>query len=647
MARTEYTITNNTLISGNTPIASGAITTLIGEAALVSPAGGTVTYLWEQSTNGTSWSNAYGTNSGQNYTTPELTETTYYRRKVTVTDGYGDVTTSTTSAITVDVVFSVTTPASQTNQCMNTELSLSTTIKGGTANYTLTLQKYSVVNATTGGAWGDVATISGLTSAGAKTLTLTTVSASAEKWNYRIKCTDAGAVTIYSSVFSITTKSVSGLYRDDSGSPYLWLASSAYFDNGEIYYRYLPAGVRGGLSFASTFEVFTDKACTTPATNLGYAALTNGLDQKYSLFNGGTTEADRTQVLYIRDAVTTSDGCGFHPRITAVKLVKSATIGASPYTSGKPAICAFDNQAKPEGMRLATAASNSVYETEGPDDSGLASGVHRRTALTFRYSTTSSARALAVSRDPRIYTCGTPWYSCVSRGVSRVSLLKGRFDTPCNSGANGQVLDPTGYCYFVPGTCLSSSATPEYHWDLVPGAEQWDKNNHLPVVNAAHDNLWNILFAGTSDASSTLYMGTRQNYCDAGSSNFSALGWANDRGSSYATSTSLDFVLNRSKPLTIPVANKTISAGSYVLTVNVSGGSAPYQEIQAQYWSTAGSASGTATNHGTLLTNQAAGSKSLTLTNPGSSGQTYYWRIRVKDSAGNTSYSDNFYIKVN
>jgi hypothetical protein len=96
-----YAISNNTLTSGSTTIASGTVITLSGNTASSSPAGGTVTYLWEESADGTVWKNASIPNNGQNYTTPSLSVKTYYRRIASVT-GCATVT-DTTAAITVDI----------------------------------------------------------------------------------------------------------------------------------------------------------------------------------------------------------------------------------------------------------------------------------------------------------------------------------------------------------------------------------------------------------------------------------------------------------------------------------------------------------------------------------------------------------------
>lgn len=77
-----YTITVHTIIgantiTGGTVICSGSSTILNGSDLSANANG---TYLWQASTNGTTWVNAAGTNNEKDYTTGNLTTTTYFRR---------------------------------------------------------------------------------------------------------------------------------------------------------------------------------------------------------------------------------------------------------------------------------------------------------------------------------------------------------------------------------------------------------------------------------------------------------------------------------------------------------------------------------------------------------------------------------------
>src|SRR5690606_7827074 len=65
------------------------------------PVGGvTYTYLWQQSSNGTTWTTATGTSNGPTYDPPALTTTTHYRYTVDpTTPDCGVVTASTNTYV--------------------------------------------------------------------------------------------------------------------------------------------------------------------------------------------------------------------------------------------------------------------------------------------------------------------------------------------------------------------------------------------------------------------------------------------------------------------------------------------------------------------------------------------------------------------
>ena len=83
------TISSGTTYTFNLAAASGGV--------------GTTTYQWEQSTNNSTWTNAIGTSTNANYTTPALTTDTYYRRKATNTCG-GTIT-SASALVTTSPIF--------------------------------------------------------------------------------------------------------------------------------------------------------------------------------------------------------------------------------------------------------------------------------------------------------------------------------------------------------------------------------------------------------------------------------------------------------------------------------------------------------------------------------------------------------------
>ncbi len=93
-ASDDVAVTVNPVISNNTVLSAQSICTGTTPAALTgsTPTGGdgTYAYLWESSTDNTTFGSASGTNNGSNYTPGALTQTTWYRRTVT-SDGCSDI----------------------------------------------------------------------------------------------------------------------------------------------------------------------------------------------------------------------------------------------------------------------------------------------------------------------------------------------------------------------------------------------------------------------------------------------------------------------------------------------------------------------------------------------------------------------------
>ena len=73
---------NQTICSGSTPARLTSEADAKCSDGVISE---TITYLWQQSTNGTSWSTATGTNNQATYQPPTLTATRHYRRRATST----------------------------------------------------------------------------------------------------------------------------------------------------------------------------------------------------------------------------------------------------------------------------------------------------------------------------------------------------------------------------------------------------------------------------------------------------------------------------------------------------------------------------------------------------------------------------------
>ena len=74
---------------------------------------GTITYNWQQSSDNSSWTDAAGTRDGQNYTTPSLSSSMYYRRQATAAT-YGGTISSASALVTVAPVLTQGNPSAAT-----------------------------------------------------------------------------------------------------------------------------------------------------------------------------------------------------------------------------------------------------------------------------------------------------------------------------------------------------------------------------------------------------------------------------------------------------------------------------------------------------------------------------------------------------
>ncbi|MBK8372338.1 MAG: hypothetical protein IPL20_13460 [Saprospiraceae bacterium] len=84
-------------VTGNQTICNGGTATL---TATVSGGTGTITYIWQSSPDGSTWTNISGATSSS-YTTPALSSTTHYRVNVTRSGSNCGSVNSTASVVTV------------------------------------------------------------------------------------------------------------------------------------------------------------------------------------------------------------------------------------------------------------------------------------------------------------------------------------------------------------------------------------------------------------------------------------------------------------------------------------------------------------------------------------------------------------------
>ncbi len=110
-------ITNNTVSASQTICSGTAPFALSGSLPVGS---GPCIYTWEKSLDNASWVNAAGTVTNQNYSSPSLTVSTYFRRKVTVIGQCANVNNSTSILISVDSSPTVSNAGSAQSVCSST-----------------------------------------------------------------------------------------------------------------------------------------------------------------------------------------------------------------------------------------------------------------------------------------------------------------------------------------------------------------------------------------------------------------------------------------------------------------------------------------------------------------------------------------------
>lgn len=132
---------NGGTIASTQTICSGSSVTLTNSASASGGFGsGGFTYQWQQSTNGSTWTNISGA-TGTSYTTPALTSTRYYRRRAT--DCKGTVGTSNVVTITINPPPSGSAGGGAISTCVSSVGSTITFSAGSASNYSSVSWTYS------------------------------------------------------------------------------------------------------------------------------------------------------------------------------------------------------------------------------------------------------------------------------------------------------------------------------------------------------------------------------------------------------------------------------------------------------------------------------------------------------------------------
>ena len=200
-------VTVQSVITAGTIAANQTICANTAAAPITSTAngtgGGTLSYIWESSTNGTSWTVISGANLAT-YSPGVLTQTTHYRRTTVSTIGSATCqsTTTTPVVITVGTASTITTqPVSQNVRALS-NVTMVVAATGGSGTRQIQWQ----ISTDNGGNWTNIVEDIVYTGANTNTLTITAVNQAMEGYKYRVLITqsDNGCNAVVSNVANLT-----------------------------------------------------------------------------------------------------------------------------------------------------------------------------------------------------------------------------------------------------------------------------------------------------------------------------------------------------------------------------------------------------------------------------------------------------------
>ncbi len=388
--------TVNPVISGNTSgsavsICSGATTTLTG--GTVSGGNSSYTYLWESSSNNSTWANAAGTYTGTTYTTAALSSATYFRRTVT-SGSCSDVAAS--ILVSINALPTAVTVSTAGTYCTSTTL----TASGGSGG-TIYWQGTTNGGTSTSGVSG--VTSPSITSTGTY---YANAQSSAGCWGTQ----GSAAVTINTAVLISAHPSLSAQSQCQSGTAFTALTVTA-----------------SGTSLTYQWQQSTDGSTGWTSVTAG----TGGTTNSYTPSNASVG------TLYFRCVVSGASPCSSANSNSSAAI----TVNASPTISSQPSNSSI-LQGNSTTFSVGTSASSPTYQWQYSADgsTGWASVANATpsgftysgsTGLTLTVSTSSSAPAVV------------DYYRCVVTSNG------------CSTNSSNGTLTLTGYC--TPSSTSSST----------------------------------------------------------------------------------------------------------------------------------------------------------------------------------------------
>ena len=520
-------IGSNQTICNNTAPAQLTSTT-----AGTAPGGGTISYRWESSANGTSgWTTISGAN-GATYQPPVLTATTYYRRTTIVTNGGKSCESVPTSNVTVTVM-AVTDPgsiASDQTICRNTTPDLLTSISPGTGTGSIT---YRWERSNNGTSWTTVS--------GTNSLTYQPPSLTSSRYYRRVTIATSGATSCEAASTAIQITVNAAVTAGSIGSnqticygtvPSLLTSTANGTGTGTITYEwesspnnstwtvilgassetYQPGALTSNTYFRRTTIATSGAACTSSATS-------SVLITVNSAVNAGTIGSNQTICYNTAPALLTSGGAGTGtgtityrwesspngsawttisgtnsttyqpPVLTATTHYRRITIATSgtPCEAASASVVITVNNAVSAGSigsnqticynttpALLTSVSNGTgtgtitYTWEWS-----ANGTSGWTTISGATGATYQPGALTANRYYRRTTNATSGLACTSSPTASVLVTVNSAVTAGSIGTNQTICYNTAPALLTSGGAGTGTGTITYRWESSPNGSAW------------------------------------------------------------------------------------------------------------------------------------------------------------------------------
>ncbi len=612
---------NNTISASQTVCSGNAPSLLTGALPTGS---GPYTYVWEKSPDNTSWVNATGTYTNQNYAPPPLTSSTYYRRKVIVSGVCASILTSTSILISVDLPPSVSNAGTSQTLCSSSAtLTANTPTTGtgvwtvitGTSSLTSTTTASTSANSLSNGANSFVWTISnGTCPSSSSTVTISrdvmpsvsnagvsqTICASSTTLSANTPTTGTGVWSVITGTSSLTsttaaTTNANGL--SNGPNDFVWTisngtcpsSSSTVTITKDIMPSVSNAGISQTICASSTtlsantpttgtgvWTVITGTSSltstTTAATNAN--GLSNGTNEFVWIISNGTCPSSSSTVTVTRDLPPTISNAGASQTLCATTASLNAnnpTVGLGTWSviSGSGNITTLNNPLS-NVSGLSDGNNDLVWTISNGVCPSSSSTVTITKDVMPSVSNAGSSQAIcasSVTLSANTPTTGTGVWSVVTGTSSLASTTVAATNvTGLSNGANDFVWTISN------GTCPSSSSTVTITRDVMPSVSNAGTSQTICASSATLSantpitgtGAWSVI-TGTSSLTSTTAAVTNANGLSNGTNDFV---WTISNGTCPSLSSTVTITRDVMPSVSNAGTSQTICASSATLSAN-------------------------------------------------------------------------------